>query len=349
MPIVQATRTGGTMNCPPKILALASIMAIASAAALVALSVNAGKGTLPDIPISLELAPKTKRLYVLCYDSVQVVDLETLQNAGSIATPHRKTGIWESNSLADAPPSALAFDSIENRGFLSYRGDDELSVLDLKKLKPTAIIDWVSGWKNFGKATLAAAAMGVVNAGVGAGYLPYNSSYSDISYAYPKSKSYSSMAVDPKDRFLYVLGDSHIDVIDIATNRIITGISFPFFDMSFQFINGEINPILLVHGLAAETVGAKSFFTSDPVWGSSKDVPTVWPIDTGANKKLFDDNWESECFFTSDNRYAIRWDKSNIFCQSALTFSPIKSIGGFKRITQLLIAPQEDTMPAREP
>jgi|GEM_PF-2691560 len=73
---------------------------------------------IPDVALESKLASKTKRLYVLCYNSVQVIDLEALKLMGSIATPHRTRGFWESGS-SNRPPSTLAFDSTESVGVSS--------------------------------------------------------------------------------------------------------------------------------------------------------------------------------------------------------------------------------------
>lgn len=47
---------------------------------------------IPDVTLKFTLAPKTKRVYILCYNSVQVLNLENVKLVGSIPTPHRKRG-----------------------------------------------------------------------------------------------------------------------------------------------------------------------------------------------------------------------------------------------------------------
>jgi DNA-binding beta-propeller fold protein YncE len=297
-----------------------------------AVPVGDEKGTmlpLAGFPLALKIAPKTRRLYVLCYDSIQVVDLETLSVVGSILSPHRTTGVWDNDMRSPAPPSLLALDSTELRGFLSYLKDDEISFLDLKTLKVVSVIDVVSGLGNFAR-TLAANAAAGAAAGAKAAQLgvPVRAMPPPDIIELPPAR-YSSMMVGPDDRFLYVLDANRLRVIDITVSKKRGDVSVPLsYISSFEFRSGARDSFLLVHGIAL----SDSLLSLN----GARSVPKVAVFETRTNKRLKGNEFGSDIAFTPDGRFAIHFDDRTVHCSDVQNWSTVKKIGGFKRITQVI-------------
>jgi hypothetical protein len=277
---------------------------------------------IPDVIMQSDMAPKTKRLYLLCYNSVQVVDLETLKVAGSIPTPHRERGVWESGNR-DRPPSSLAFDSTESTGVLGYSGDDELSVLDLKDLKIKGTIDFVSGMKAFAGRMLVAGVMGAVgglgSAATGAPVMVYVPN--------ARSARYVSSLVDPTDQFVYVMLMARVFVADLKTYKKVAGITLGFnshYGYASPQPQGKV-PLLFV-------VGSHIGFTSK---GSYKmDV-----VNMATKEKLPDQKWLGHCLYSPDGKYAVNFDEENFYLLDGSTLANVKTVGGFKELRQILLAP----------
>jgi hypothetical protein len=283
---------------------------------------NKAEIEIPDVVLQMKLAPKTGRLYVLCYNSVQVIDLETLKLAGSIPTPHRERGVWESGSR-DRPPSSLAFDSTESIGTLGYSGDDESSVLDLKNFKVKGTIDLVSGAKAFAGMMAVAA---VTGAAAGAGSVAAGAPVSAYVPQAP-SPQYSSFIVDPSDQFVYILRAARVFVADLKTYKKVSSVTLGF-TAHYGFTQPQGQRQLLF------VVGSHIGFTGK---GSYKmDV-----IDMTSKEKLRDQEWLGHCLYTSDNKYAVNFDAENFYLLDGATLSNVKTVGGFKELRQILL-PQTD-------
>jgi hypothetical protein len=285
---------------------------------------------IPDVIEQSEVAPKTKRLYVLCYNSVQVIDLETLKVMGSIPTPHRERGVWESG-IRDRPPSSLAFDSTESVGVLGYSGDDELSVLDLKAFKVKGTIDLISGMKAFAGRMLVAGVAGAM-AGVGSAaagapvvaYIPQG-----------PSTRYVSSVVDPSDQFVFILRMARVYVADLKTYKKVSGITLGF-NSQYGYVPPQQqgkDPLLFV-------VGSHIGFTSK---GSYKmDV-----VNMATKEKLPDQKWLGHCLPASDGKYAVNYDSENFYLLNGSTLSNVKIVSGFKELRQILLAPEIKSEAAR--
>jgi DNA-binding beta-propeller fold protein YncE len=299
---------------------------------------DANRNMLPlaDFPLALRVAPKTRRLYVLCYDSVQVIDSETFSVVGSIASPHRTTGLNEQNGRSPAPPSLLALDSTEQRGFLSYFQDDEISVLDLKALKAVGEIDVVSGLGNFARTmALAAAAGAAQGAGAASLGIPLRDMPPVAIPELPPAR-YSRMLVGPNDRFLYVLDANRLRVIDTATGAKLSDLSVRLPRISsFEFRRGVPDSFLLVHGY--------TFSDSLLSLTAARSVPKVAVFDTRTNERLKGTDIGSEAVFTPDGRFAIHFDDHTVYCSDAENWNTLKTIAGFKRITQVAVSGSDET------
>jgi hypothetical protein len=277
---------------------------------------------IPDVILQSDMAPKTRRLYLLCYNSVQVVDLETLKVAGSIPTPHRERGVWESGSR-DRPPSSLAFDSTESTGVLGYSGDDELSVLDLKEFKVKGTIDFVSGMKAFAGRMLVAGVIGAIG-GIGSA-----AAGAPVAVYVPGTPSakYVSSLVDSSDQFVFVMLMARVFVADLKTYKKVASITLGF-NSSYGYVPPQPQgkrPLLFV-------VGSHIGFTSK---GSYKmDV-----VNMATKEKLPDQKWLGHCLYSPDGKYAVNFDEENFYLLDGSTLSNVKTVGGFKELRQILPAP----------
>jgi DNA-binding beta-propeller fold protein YncE len=282
---------------------------------------------IPDVIMQATLAPKTRRLYLVCYDSVQVIDLVTLKLVGSIATPHRTRGFWESGSK-ERPPSTLAFNSRENVAVLGYAGDDESSVLDLENFKVKGMIDITSGLRAFG--TIMAVAM-VTGAIAGAG-----SAFAGVPVApavMPQGPAiqYATSIVDPSDQHVYMMMMARVYVADLKTFKQIAAIRLPF-NSHYGFMPPTVpgqKPLLYV-------VGSHIGFTS-------KASYRMEVVDLTTNEQLRDQKWLAHSLYTPDRKYAINFDLDNVYLLDGATLSTIKTIGGMKEPRQILLAPPADT------
>jgi hypothetical protein len=277
---------------------------------------------IPDVILQSDMAPKTKRLYLLCYNSVQVVDLETLKVAGSIPTPHRERGVWESGNR-DRPPSSLAFNSTESLGVLGYSGDDELSVMDLKEFKIKGTIDLVSGMKAFAARMLVAGVMGAVG-GIGSA-----AAGAPVAVYVPNAPStkYVSSVVDSSDQFVYIMLLARVFVADLNTYKKVAGITLGF-NSSYGYVppqpQGKI-PLLFV-------VGSHMGFTGK--YAYKMDV-----VNMATKEKLPDQKWLGHCLYSPDGKYAVNFDEENFYLLDGSTLSNVKTVGGFKALRQILPAP----------
>jgi DNA-binding beta-propeller fold protein YncE len=281
-----------------------------------------GNVEIPDVPLKLRIAPRTKRLIVLCYDSLQVIDLESLKLIGSISTPHRKKGFWESG-VKERPPSNLALTSDESAGILGLLGDDEFYVCDFKEFKLKNMIDLISGWQGFsftwGQAALSGALAGLSSAVTG---MP-NYSQAWAHYVLPE---YGSLLIDRSDQFAYILGGNTVVIIDLATNKKVTTIVYPFnVDYGYYFPQ-KLNSYLFLMGTGNASWAA---------WGRRLGV-----LDMNSNQQVIEQGWLGDCVYSEDRSFAINFDGNNIYLLDGLTLKVTKTIGGFKELRQLVAAPQ---------
>ena len=276
-----------------------------------------------DVVMQAVLAPKTRRLYLLCYNSVQVIDLETLKLAGSIPTPHRTRGFWESG-IRDRPPSTLAFNSSETVAILGYAGDDESSVLDLENFKVKGMIDLISGLKAFG--VLMAVAMvtgGMAGAGSAIAGVPIAPAF------VPQGRAiqYATSIVDSSDRYVFMMMMARVFVVDLKTYKKIASITLPF-NSHYGFIPSTLpgqNPLLHV-------VGSHIGFTS-------KGSYRMEVVDIATREKLLDQDWKAHCLYSPDRKYAVNFDPDNVYLLDGGNLSTIKTLGGFKEPRQILLSP----------
>jgi hypothetical protein len=278
---------------------------------------------IPDVILQLKKAPKTNRLYVLCYDSVQVVDPETQKLVGSIRTPHRKRGVWEKGSRY-RPPSSLAFDSVESIGVLEFSGDDEMSVLDLKNFQVKGTIDLISGTKAFASAMMVAAATGAI---AGAGSAVAGVPVAPVFIPNPPSAKYSPCVVDSSDQFVFVARLARVYIGDLKTFKKVEGISLGF-NAQYAFLSNPIQgrkPLLFV-------AGSRMGFTSKMSF--RMDV-----VDMAAKTKLPDQEWRGHCLYSPDGKYAVNFDSENLYLLDASNLSVLKTVGGFKDLLQIMLAP----------
>jgi DNA-binding beta-propeller fold protein YncE len=282
---------------------------------------------IPDVIMQANLAPKTRRLYLVCYDSVQVIDLGTLKLAGSIPTPHRTRGFWESGSK-ERPPSTLAFDSRESLAVLGYAGDDESSVLDLENFKVKGMIDIISGLRAFG--TIMAVAM-VTGAIAGAGSAFAGVPVAPAVVAPGPAIQYATSVIDPSDQYVYMMMMARVYVADLKTLKKVAAIRLPF-NSHYGFMPPTApgqKPVLYV-------VGSHIGFTS-------KASYRMEVVDLTTNEQLRDQKWLAHCLYTPDRKYAINFDFDNIYLLDGATLSTIKTIGGMKEPRQILLAPPANT------
>jgi DNA-binding beta-propeller fold protein YncE len=276
---------------------------------------------IPDVIRQSEIAPKTKRLFLLCYNSVHVIDLETLKEAGSISAPHRERGVWESGNR-DRPPSSLAFDSTENTGILGYSGDDELSVLDLKEFKVKGTIDLVSGLKAFAGRMLVAGVTGAIG---GIGSAATGAPVFVWVPAGPSAKYITSL-VDPTDQYAFIMLLARVFVVDLKTYKKVASITLNF-NSSYGYVppqpEGKV-PLLFV-------VGSHMGFTSKFTY--RMDV-----VNMATKEKLPDQKWLGHCLYSPDGKYAVNYDEENFYLLDGANLSNVKTIGGFKELRQILMA-----------
>jgi DNA-binding beta-propeller fold protein YncE len=275
----------------------------------------------PDVVLKFQVAPKTRRLYLLCYNSVQVIDLENLKLIGSVSTPHRKRGMWESGRR-DRPPSNLALDSTEGVGVLGYEGDDELSVLDLKEFKVKGTIDIISGKRAFAAAMAVAAASGAI---AGAGSAAAGVPIAPVIPA-PSSPQFGSSFIDPSDQLVYILGSGFVHVADLATYKRIKSIKIGLFPSY-----GYIEPSLREH---------KLLFIAGVDIGFVSTSYRMAVVDMAAKDTLLEQKWLGHCLYPADRKYAVNFDSENFYLLDPATLSTVKTVGGFKGLRQLLLSPE---------
>lgn len=278
---------------------------------------------IPDVILQLNWAPKSNRLYVLCYDSVQVVDLETQKLAGSIQTPHRKRGIWEKGSW-NRPPSSLAFDSVENIGVLEFSGDDEMSVLDLRNFRVKGTIDLISGTKAFASAMMIAAATGAV---AGAGSAIAGVPVATVFVPNRPFAKYASCVVDPSDQCVYIARLARVYIADLKTYKEIAHISLGF-NAWYAFLSNPIQdrkPLLFI-------AGSRTGF-------NSRSSFRIEVVDTAGKTKLPDQEWRGHCLYSPDGKYAVNFDSENLYLLDASNLSIMKTVGGYRDLLQILLAP----------
>lgn len=278
---------------------------------------------IPDVIVQLNRAPKTHRLCVLCYDSVQVIDLETQKLAGSIRTPHRKRGVWEKGNR-NRPPSSLAFDSVESVGVLEFSGDDEMSVLDLKNFQVKGTIDLISGTKAFASAMMIAAATGAL---AGAGSAVAGVPVTPVFIPSAPSAKYSSCIVDLSDQYVFIARMAHVSIADLKTFKKVEDISLGF-NARYAFLSNPAQghkPLLFV-------AGSRMGFTSKVSF--RMDV-----VDMATKAKLPDQEWRGHCLYTHDGKYAVNFDSENLYLLDASNLSILKTVGGFKDLLQIMLAP----------
>ncbi len=278
---------------------------------------------IPDVIMQANLAPKTRRLYLVCYDSVQVIDLDTLKLVGSIPTPHRSRGFWESG-VKERPPSTLAFDSKESIAVLGYAGDDESSVLDLENLKVKGIVDIISGLRAFG--TIMAVAMvtgGIAGAGSAFAGVPVAPAF------VPQGPSieYATSIVDPSDQYVYMMMMARVFVVDLKTFKKVAGVRLPF-----NSHYGFMPPTLPGQKPSLHVVGSHLGFTS-------KGSYRMEVVDMTTNEKLLDQKWLAHCLYTPDRKYAVNFDSDNIYLLDGANLSTVKTISGFKEPRQIMLIP----------
>ncbi len=268
---------------------------------------------IPDVALDLAIAPKTQRLYILCYNSIQVVDLQTLKLAGSISAPHRKRGFLESGNR-DRPPSTLAFNADESLAVLGFSGDDESSVLDLKNFRLKGTIDIISGARAFGAmVAVAMASHGVVS--------------SDI------APNYASSIVDPSAQFVYILGPGFVHGVNLTTYKRISSIKLGFFPQ-YAYTMPAKDTLMFVAGYDMSFTSKASY--------------KMAVIDMAAREKLSDVKWLGPCLYTSDQKHAINYDSENLHLLDGVTLTNLKTVGGFKELSQILLAPQPQGISAEK-
>ena len=246
---------------------------------------------------------------MVCPDTVEVFDLESLKALDSIATPHKKNAL----------PRELAFDSQEKRGFLSYSGDDRISLLDLLELKMTGSIDMVSSWSTFAaglaSAAIAGAAGGVASGVTGAPvFVPLTS--------FPSSPAVSTMVVDSDDEILHVLGLSEVFFIDLLANKKVGTLTLKSITpVSARFLP---NGLLAVNGVG-------------PV-GMLAVTPKMVLVNSKTRKLAAEQHWFGEGQYSADKLVAVNYDSDNVYCMDAGTMSILKTIKGFKELRQMVLA-----------
>lgn len=278
---------------------------------------------IPDVVVQLKKAPKGNRLYALCYDSVQVINLETQKLEGSIQTPHRKRGVWEKGSRY-RPPSNLAFDSGERIAVLEFSGDDEMSVLDLKDFRVQGTIDLISGTKAFATIMMAAAVTGAI---AGAGSAVAGVPVTPVFIPGAPSTKFSSCVVDPTDRFVLIARLSRVYIADLKTLKKVEDIPLGF-NAQYAFLSDPVpghKPLMFV-------AGSRMGFTSKMSF--RMDI-----VDMAAKAKLPDQEWRGHCLYTPDGKYAVNFDSENLYLLDASNLAVLKTIGGFKDLLQIMLSP----------
>jgi hypothetical protein len=284
-----------------------------------------------DVVRSLRMT--RRRLYALGEGSVQVLDAKTLQSVGTVRTPARQTGSWETVREAFAPPALLALDASEERGFLSYLNDDELSALDLKEFKVGATIDIVPGWKSF-LGSIAASALATGHAQIAWRQMGLPGRAPNVEVL-AQSAKYATIAVDPAGRSLFVLGASKLDVLDLGTNRR-NSIDLGFEPSDFEFAAAGERVMVLVHGWGrwVPPLGRALLTAASP---GKEWQPQDILIDTVTREKVLGPM--GQCFYMPDGRIVVQHDTENIYTRDAATLAVLRKVSGFKRIGQLVFAP----------
>ena len=249
--------------------------------------------------------------------------METQKLVGSIQTPHRKRGVWEKGSRY-RPPSSLAFDSGESVGVLEFSGDDEMSVLDLKNFRLKGTIDLVSGTKAFATAMMVAAATGAI---AGAGSAVAGVPVTPVFIPHPPSAKYSPCVVAPSDQFVFIARLARLSIADLKTYKKVEDISLGF-NAQYAFLSNPVQghkPLLFV-------AGSRMGFTSKVSY--RMDV-----VDMAAKAKLPDQEWRGHCLYTPDGKYAVNFDSKSLYLLDASNLSILKTVGGFKDLLQIMLAP----------
>jgi hypothetical protein len=62
-------------------------------------------------------------------------------------------------------------------------------------------------------------------------------------------------------------------------------------------------------------------------------------VDMATKAKLPDQEWRGHCLYTHDGKYAVNFDSENLYLLDASNLSILKTVGGFKDLLQIMLAP----------
>jgi hypothetical protein len=297
---------------------------------------------LSNPPIWSKLSSKIDRLYLVCSNSVDVIDLASFISVGSIATPQPHVSFWDAGGGRKVIPSVLELDRTERLGFMSYDEGDNLTILDLKNLKFQNTLDITPGWIHFARAMGLAVADGFASTMDTYTYNPKPYRYpSRVKYRLPLPVYYSTMFMDPLEKYLYLLGDSGVDIIDIAQWKKIRTLSLWFKPTYGEFLPSGSGSILAINGMGSISAGVQKlqkFGLLGKGMGGTAYTEKIALVNTSTNELLSDQNWQGGFIYSGDGKYTLNFDSNNIYLLDATDLSPVKKIGDFKELRQMIAA-----------
>jgi hypothetical protein len=249
------------------------------------------------------------------------VDLAGFKIVGSIPTPPRHPSFWtEETRRHKSRVGALILTKSEDKGYLTYERDDEVSVVDLRAQKLLSSFRLQSGAAKFGwlmlEAAIAGAVAGAVQGfgnvlgGPGLYYVP-------AFIALPESEQPRSAALDRAERTLYLLGTDGVSVVDTEQLKRIRVLNFP--SPSAFYLNEESANRIMVVG----TLG----------WPFFRPGLGMATFDLVSGKRL---TGGEDFAYVSQGNYAVDHDDKVLRLRNPKSLEVIKSVDAARSIQQVV-------------
>ena len=267
---------------------------------------------LPDVPGSIQMSSKTKRAYITCAESLQVVDLVEFKIVGSVPTPHLHPSFW-SRTSGDSRALALTLSALEDRGYLTYEGDDEVSAVDLRKFTVIKTFRLESSAAKVGKLALAALVQGVMS-GLAPGMM--------MGPALPPTYTPRAAALDNDERLLYLVSPEGVSVVDtdqLKKTKVLTirdGIKTAM--TAFMLTNDlESAHRLVVGGYLIDGMGG----------GLDTKRLVVNTFDTASGERVTGETAPRYGFaYVGDGRYSVDYDGKAVRLRISKNLEVLKSV-----------------------
>jgi len=162
-----------------------------------------------------------------------------------------------------------------------------------------------------------------------------------VKYRLPLPVYYSTMFMDPLEKYLYLLGDSGVDIIDIAQWKKIRTLSLWFKPTYGEFLPSGSGSILAINGMGSISAGVQKlqkFGLLGKGMGGTAYTEKIALVNTSTNELLSDQNWQGGFIYSGDGKYTLNFDSNNIYLLDATDLSPVKKIGDFKELRQMIAA-----------